>query len=57
MKTDDNKWTLRILQESAQADDKYTRDHRLMDRLLIVAVVFALAGLVGIIGCFILILR
>lgn len=35
---------------------KYDRDHRIMDRVFVIALIFALLGLAGIVGCIIMII-
>lgn len=35
---------------------KYDRDNRIMDRLFVIALIFALLGLAGIVGCILMII-
>lgn len=35
---------------------KYDRDNRIMDRVFIIALIFCLLGLAGIVGCIVMIL-
>lgn len=36
--------------------NKYDRDNRIMDRVFVIALIFALLGLAGIVGCIVMIL-